>query len=106
MVDWLVATLRSDPELLIILSLTWGFAASLVARSRLGNVAVALLAALVISKLAIIVSGNAKSTFLALFLFAIGYGMGLLKILLGRQREAQSKECKSGEASPRRSSGK
>jgi putative transport protein len=91
-IDWLVATLRSDPELLIILSLTWGFAASQVAGFKLGNAAVALLAAVVIGKLDIIVSANIKFTFLTLFLFAIGYGIGSLKILFGRQHEARSKE--------------
>jgi putative transport protein len=91
-IDWLVATLRSDPELLIILALTWGFAASQVGGFKLGNVAVALLAALVMSKLVIIVSGNVKFTFLTLFLFAIGYGIGSLKILFGRQHEARSKK--------------
>ena len=92
MIDWLVATLRSDPELLIILSVTWGFAASQVAGFKLGNVAVALLAAVVIGKLDIIVSANIKFAFLTLFLFAIGYGMGSLKILFGRQYEARSKK--------------
>ena len=91
MIDWLVATLRSDPELLIVLSLTWGFAASQVAGFRLGNVAVTLLAAVVIGKLDIIVSGNVTSTFLMLFLFAVGYCLGLLKILIGRQHEARSR---------------
>ena len=43
MIAWLVAT-RSDPELLIILSLSWGFAASQVADFKLGNVVVTLLA--------------------------------------------------------------
>ena len=55
MTEWLATTLRSDPELLIILSLTWGFAASQVAGFKLGNVAVALLAAVVLGKLGIIV---------------------------------------------------
>lgn len=91
MIDWLVAILRSDPELLIIVSLTWGFAASQVAGFKLGSVAVALLAALVMSKLVIIVSGNVKSAFLTLFLFAIGYGIGSLKILFGRQHEVRKK---------------
>jgi CHASE2 domain-containing sensor protein len=91
-IDWLVVTLRSDPELLIIFSLTWGFAASQVAGFKLGNIAVALLAALVMSKLVIIVLGNVYSTFLTLLLFAVGYGIGSLKILFGRQREARSKK--------------
>ena len=91
MIDWLVATLRSDPELLILLSLTWGFAASQVADLHLGNVAVTLLAAVVIGKLDMIVLGNVTSTFLMLFLFAVGYGLGLLKILTGRQHEARSR---------------
>jgi len=91
-IDWLLGTLRSDPELLIILSVTWGFAASQVAGFKLGNVAVALLAAVVIGKLNLIVLGNVKSTFLMLFLFAIGYGIGSLKILFGRQYEARSKK--------------
>lgn len=91
MIDWLVTTLRADSELLIILSLTWGFAASQVAGSKPGNVAVALLAALVMSKLVIIVSGNVESAFLTLFLFAIGYGMGSLKVRFGRQHEARWK---------------
>jgi hypothetical protein len=47
--------------------LTWGFAASEVAGFKLGNVVVTLLAAIVIGKLDIIVSGNVKSTFLMLF---------------------------------------
>jgi len=53
---------------------------------------VALLAAVVIGKLDIIVSANIKFTFLTLFLFAIGYGMGSLKILFGRQPETRSKK--------------
>ena len=91
MIDWLVTTLRSDPELLIILSLTWGFAASQVAGFKLGNVAVALLAAVAIGKLDIIVLGNVTSTFLMLFLFAVGYGLGLLKILIGRRHEERQR---------------
>ena len=90
--DWLVATLRSEPELLIILSLTWGFAASKVAGLKLGSVAVALLAALVIGELDVVVSGNVKSAFLMLFLFAIGYGTGSLKIPFDRRHEEPSKK--------------
>ena len=86
MIDWLVAILRSNPELLVLLSLTWGFAARQVAGFRLGNAIVTLLAAVVIGKLAITVLGNIKSTFLIVLLFAIGYGAGSLKILIDRQR--------------------
>jgi len=90
MVDWLVATLRSNPELVILLSFTWGFASSQVAGFVLGNVAT-LLAAVTIGKLGIALSGNVKVTFIIMLLFAIGYGVGSLKILIGRRREARSK---------------
>jgi hypothetical protein len=86
MIDWLIANLRSDPELLALVSLTWGFAASEVAGFRLGNVIVMPLAAVVIGKLAITVLGNNKSAFLIMLLFAIGYGAGSLKIVIDRQR--------------------
>jgi putative transport protein len=90
MVDWLLATLRSNPELVILLSFTWGYASSQVAGFILGNV-VTLLAAVAIGKLGITLSGNVKITFVIIFLFAIGYGVGLLKILIGRRRESRSK---------------
>jgi putative transport protein len=89
MINWLVATLRSDPELLILISITWGFAASQVAAFNLWNVVVVLLAAVVIGKLGVIVFGSIMSTFLVLLLFAIGYGLGALRILIDRQREAR-----------------
>jgi putative transport protein len=95
MIDWLVATLRSDPELLILLSVTWGFASSQVAGSRLGNVTVTLLAAVVVGKLGITVLGHIKSTFLIMLLFAIGYGVGSLKILIDRQREIRTSKTHS-----------
>jgi putative transport protein len=95
MIDWLVATLRSDPELLILLSLAWGFAASQVAGFRLGIIAVTLLAALAIGKLGITVSSNIKTMFLTTSLFAIGYGAGSLKNLINRQREARTKKMHS-----------
>jgi hypothetical protein len=53
---------------------------------------VALLAALVMWRLVIIASANVKFTFLTLFLFAIGYSIGSLKILFVRQHEARSKK--------------
>jgi putative transport protein len=91
MIDWLVATLRSEPVLLILLSLTWGFAASQIAVFRLGNVTVTLLAAVTIGKLGLTVSGNNKSTFLlTISLFAVGYGVGSLKNLIDRRRKART----------------
>jgi putative transport protein len=90
MVDWLIATLRSNPELVILLSFAWGYASSQVAGFILGNV-VTLLAAVTIGKLGITLSGNIKITFVIMFLFAIGYGVGSLKILIGRRHRARSK---------------
>jgi putative transport protein len=90
MVDWLLATLRSNPELVILLSFTWGYGSSQVAGFILGNV-VTVLAAVTIAKLGITLSGDLKIMFVIMFVFAIGYGVGSLKILIGRRRKARSK---------------
>jgi putative transport protein len=90
-INQLVAILRSEPELLMLLSVTWGFDASQIAGFRLGNMIVMLLAAVVVGKLGMTVSGNIKSTLLLLLLFAIGYGVGSLKLLIeARTRETPS----------------
>lgn len=78
MVDWFVATLRSYPELAIFLALAIGFTIGpiKVAGFSLGNVTATLIAAVIIGQLGIAVSGNVKSAFFIMFIFAIGYGVG------------------------------
>jgi putative transport protein len=78
MIDWLIATLRSYPELAIFLSLAIGFAVGSrkIAGFSLGNVTATLLAAVIIGQIGITVSPNVKSAFFILFIFAIGYGVG------------------------------
>ena len=78
MVDWFVATLRSYPELAVFLALAIGFwiGPKKLGGFNLGNVTATLLAAVVIGQLMITVSGNVKSIFFLIFLFAVGYGVG------------------------------
>src|SRR5262249_2281989 len=78
MINWVVTTLRSYPELAIFLSLAIGFLIGpiKVKGFNLGNVTATLLAAVLIGQLGITISPNVKSTFFILFLFAIGYGVG------------------------------
>ncbi len=76
--QWLVATLRSYPELAIFLALAVGFwiGPKKLAGFNLGNVTATLLAAIVIGQIGIAVPGPIKSTFFLMFLFAVGYGVG------------------------------
>src|SRR5512135_1292678 len=76
--DWIVATLRSYPELAIFLALAVGFwiGPKKLAGFSLGNVTGTLLAAVLIGQAGIAVPGPIKSTFFLMFLFAVGYGVG------------------------------
>jgi putative transport protein len=76
--QWIVATLRSYPELAIFLALAVGFwiGPKKLAGFNLGNVTATLLAAIVIGQIGIAVPGPIKSTFFLMFLFAVGYGVG------------------------------
>jgi len=76
--NWIVATLRSYPELAIFLALAVGFwiGPKKLAGFSLGSVTATLLAAVAIGQLGIAVPGPIKSTFFVLFLFAVGYGVG------------------------------
>jgi len=76
--QWLVATLRSYPELAIFLALAVGFwiGPKKLVGFNLGNVTATLLAAIVIGQVGIVVPGPIKSTFFLMFLFAVGYGVG------------------------------
>ena len=76
--QWLVETLRSYPEIAIFLTLGLGF---WVGRFRFGSfslgvVTSTLLAGVLVGQLGITISGNVKSTFFLMFLFAVGYGVG------------------------------
>ena len=78
MIERLVATLRSYPEIAIFLALAIGFYLGpiKVAGFNLGNVTATLLAAVAIGQIGVTVPGPIKSTFFLLFLFAVGYGVG------------------------------
>ena len=78
MIDWLVQTLRSYPEIAIFLSLALGyyFGSFTYKGLGLGAVTATLIAAVIIGQLGITISGPLKPTFFLMFLFAIGYGVG------------------------------
>jgi putative transport protein len=78
MIDWLVETLRTYPELAIFIALAVGFyfGPKKLGGFSLGNVTATLLAAIVVGQLGIQISGPIKSAFFLLFLFAVGYGVG------------------------------
>jgi putative transport protein len=78
MIEWLVATLRSFPQLAIFLALGIGFVIGpiKVFGFNLGNVTATLLAGVAIGQLGIVVSSDVKSTLFILFLFAVGFGVG------------------------------
>jgi putative transport protein len=78
MLEWFAATLRSYPEIAIFLSLGIGYYVGkfTIRGIGLGAVTSTLLAAVVIGQLGITISGNVKSVFFLMFLFAVGYGVG------------------------------
>ena len=77
-IDWFVATLRQYPEVALFLSIGVGFWVGTKSFKgfSLGAVTATLLAAILIGQLGIKISGDVKSVFFLLFLFAIGYGVG------------------------------
>jgi putative transport protein len=76
--EWLVASLRTYPEIAIFLSLGLGFwfGKFKVGSFSLGVVTSTLLAGVVVGQLGITISPHVKSTFFLMFLFAVGYGVG------------------------------
>jgi putative transport protein len=76
--SWLIATLRSYPEIAIFLSLGIGYwvGGKSYRGFSLGVVTATLLAAIAIGQLGITISVNVKSVFFLMFLFAVGYGVG------------------------------
>lgn len=75
---WLVETLRSNPEIAIFLTLGLGFWAGKLkfGSFSLGVVTSTLLAGVLVGQLEITISGQVKSTFFLMFLFAVGYSVG------------------------------
>src|SRR6188472_1710103 len=78
MTDWFVQTLRSYPEIAILLSLAFGyyFGSFNYKGLGLGAVTATLIAAVIIGQLDIPVTGPLKPFFFLMFLFAIGYAVG------------------------------
>jgi putative transport protein len=78
MIDFIVSTLRSNPELAIFLTLSIGYwlGKLRVGSFTLGSVTGVLLAGLLVGQLDITISPQVKSVFFIMFLFAVGYGVG------------------------------
>lgn len=78
MIEWFVGTLQAHPELAVFLALAIGFVVGPIKLGgfSLGNVTGTLLAAVVIGQLGITISGDVKSIFFVIFIFAVGYGVG------------------------------
>lgn len=78
MLHWLAETLRTYPEIAIFLTLGLGFwfGKKRFGSFSLGVVSSTLIAGVLIGQLEISISGNVKSTFFLMFLFAVGYGVG------------------------------
>jgi putative transport protein len=78
--DWIWTTLKTYPEITIFLALGIGFWVGNMkfGKFSLGVVTSTLLAGVVIGALhgSIVISGNVKSVFFLMFLFAVGYGVG------------------------------
>jgi putative transport protein len=78
LMNWLVETLRHNPEIAIFLALALGFLIGgvKIGKFSLGNVTGVLLAGVLIGQLNITISPNVKSVFFLMFLFAVGYSVG------------------------------
>ena len=78
MIDWIITTLKSKPELVIFLTLAFGyFLGKLkIGSFSLGAVTGTLLVGLLIGQIGIDISPQVKSLFFTMFLFAVGYSVG------------------------------
>jgi putative transport protein len=76
--DWIVTSIRENPELAIFLTLAMGFVIGRVriGTFRLGNVVGTLLAGVLVGQLQVEVDPLVKVVFFDLFLFATGYKVG------------------------------
>jgi len=78
MITYVVETLRANPQLAIFLTLAIGYYVGAIrfGSFTLGAVTGTLLAGILIGQLGIEVSGQVKSVFFIMFLFAVGFGVG------------------------------
>ncbi len=78
MIEWIFETLRGKPELVIFLTLALGYLLGKLKLGSfsLGSVTGTLLAGLLIGQIGIEISGQVKSIFFTMFLFAVGYSVG------------------------------
>jgi putative transport protein len=76
--NWLVETLRGNPEIAIFFVLALGFFVGGLrfGKFSLGNVTGVLLAGVLVGQLNIAISPNVKAVFFLMFLFAVGYAVG------------------------------
>ena len=77
-VDYIVETLRANPQLAIFATLAVGYwvGARKFGSFSLGAVTGTLLAGILIGQIGIDISGQVKSIFFIMFLFAVGFGVG------------------------------
>ena len=79
MVEWIVDTFRSNPELAIFLTLGAGYwlGGLKIGKFQLGSVTGVLLAGVLVGQMDISISAQVKSVFFIMFLFAVGYGVAV-----------------------------
>ncbi|MGD8512067.1 MAG: TrkA C-terminal domain-containing protein, partial [Gammaproteobacteria bacterium] len=77
-IDWILQTLRSYPELAIFLTLGLGYWVGAIrfGSFSLGSVTGVLLAGILVGQIDVEISSQVKSVFFVMFLFAVGYGVG------------------------------
>jgi putative transport protein len=78
MLQWLIETIRTYPELAIFLTLALGYwvGGLKIGSFTLGAVTGTLLVGVLVGQLGIVISPQVKSVFFLMFLFAVGYGVG------------------------------
>ena len=78
MLNYIVETLRANPQLAIFFTLAIGYYVGAIrfGSFTLGAVTGTLLAGILIGQLGIDISGQVKSIFFIMFLFAVGFGVG------------------------------
>jgi len=78
MIAWIIATLKANTHLVIFLTLAVGYWAGKfkIGKFALGSVTGTLLAGVLIGQLGFEISGQVKTMFFSLFLFAVGYSVG------------------------------